>query len=53
LGPGFDEVLKFKVLKNLRLRRRSPITDVLPASLIGPLANRMTRLNEHPVGWAL
>ena len=53
LGPGFDEVLKFKVLKNLHIRRRSPLTDALPASLIGPIANRMTKLREHPVGWAL
>jgi len=52
LGPGFDEVLKFKVLKNLHIRRRSPFTDVLPARLIGPIADRIARLSEHPVGWA-
>jgi SAM-dependent methyltransferase len=52
-GPGFDEVLKFKVLKNLRIRRRSPLTDALSSSLIGPIADRMTKLSEHPVGWAL
>jgi SAM-dependent methyltransferase len=53
LGSGFDEVLKFKVLKNLRIRRRSGLTDALPASLIAPLADRMTKLREHPVGWAV
>jgi SAM-dependent methyltransferase len=53
LGPGFDEVLKFKVLKNLHLRRRSPLTDALPPSLIGPIADRMAKLSEHPVGWAV
>lgn len=52
-SPGFDEVLKFKVLKNLRLRRRSWLTDRVPASLVGPLADRPTRLSEHPVGWAV
>lgn len=53
LGPGFDEVLKFKVLKNLHLRRRSWLTDRVPAGLIGPLADRLVRLSEHPVGWAV
>jgi 2-polyprenyl-3-methyl-5-hydroxy-6-metoxy-1,4-benzoquinol methylase len=53
LGPGFDEVLKFKVLKNLRIRRRSPVTDALPSSLIGRAVDRVTRLADHPVGWAL
>jgi SAM-dependent methyltransferase len=53
LGPGFDEVLKFKVLKNLRVRRRSLLTDALPSSLIGRVVDRMTRLTDHPVGWAV
>jgi 2-polyprenyl-3-methyl-5-hydroxy-6-metoxy-1,4-benzoquinol methylase len=53
LGPGFDEVLKFKVLKNLRFRRRSWLTDMLPSRLIAPPAERVARLSEHPVGWAL
>jgi SAM-dependent methyltransferase len=52
LGHGFDEVLKFKALKNLRIRRRSALTDLLPARLIAPLADRVARLSEHPVGWA-
>jgi SAM-dependent methyltransferase len=52
LGHGFDEVLKFKVLKNLHVRRRSPLTDLLPSRLIGPIADRKVRLSEHPVGWA-
>jgi SAM-dependent methyltransferase len=52
LGHGFDEVMKFKVLKNLHIRRRSSLTDTLPSRLIGPVADRMVRLSEHPVGWA-
>jgi hypothetical protein len=52
LGPGFDQVLKFKVLKGLRLRRRSPVTDILPARALAPLAERIAHLSEHPVGWA-
>ncbi len=51
-GPAFDQILKFKVLKNLRIRRRNPLTDALPAGLIGPIADRMRCLSELPVGWA-
>jgi SAM-dependent methyltransferase len=53
LGPGFDEVMKFKVLKNLHFRRRSAITDLLPARVVGPIADRVVRLSDHPVGWAV
>jgi len=52
LGQGFNEILKFKVLKNLRVRHRSPLTDLLPARLIGPIADRRAKLSAHPVGWA-
>jgi SAM-dependent methyltransferase len=53
LGPGFDEIMKFKILKNLRIRRRSRLTDLLPSRLIGPTADRMVKLSKHPVGWAI
>lgn len=53
LGSGFDEVLKFKVLKNLHVRRRSPLTDALPSRVIGAVADRIAKLSEHPVGWAV
>lgn len=52
LGRGFDEVMKFKVLKNLHFRRRSILTDLLPAPLISAISDRVVRLSEHPVGWA-
>jgi SAM-dependent methyltransferase len=51
-GGGFDEVLKFKVLKNLRRRRRTRLTDMLPAGPVGRLADTRTRLRAHPIGWA-
>lgn len=52
LGEGFDEILKFKILKNLKLQRRSRATDLIPARLIGPPVDRLTRLAAHPVGRA-
>jgi SAM-dependent methyltransferase len=51
-GAAFDQILKFKVLRNLHVRKRNPLTDALPARLIGPIADRMRRLSEQPVGWA-
>jgi 2-polyprenyl-3-methyl-5-hydroxy-6-metoxy-1,4-benzoquinol methylase len=51
-ADGFDEILKFKVLKNLRLRRRTRLTDLIPARPVAALADRRVRLRDHPVGWA-
>jgi 2-polyprenyl-3-methyl-5-hydroxy-6-metoxy-1,4-benzoquinol methylase len=51
-ADGFDEILKFKALKNLRLRRRSRLTDLIPARAVAALADRRVRLREHPIGWA-
>lgn len=51
-GAAFDQILKFKVLSTLRVRRRNLLTDALPAGLVGPLADRLKRLSELPVGWA-
>jgi SAM-dependent methyltransferase len=51
LGRGFDAILKFKILKNLRIRRRSALTAAFPPRFAA-LAGRHARLDEHPVGWA-
>lgn len=53
LGAGFNDILKFKVLKNLRVHRRSILTDMLPSHLLGPIADHRTQLKEHPIGWAV
>jgi hypothetical protein len=50
---GFEQILKYKVLKNLRVRRRNPLTDLVPARPVARLADRRTRLSRHPVGWAV
>lgn len=50
---GFDEILKFKVLKNLKIRRRSLLTDLIPPRPLAALADRRVRLRQHPVGWAV
>jgi len=50
---GFDQIMKFKVLKNLRIKRRNRLTDLVPARPLAAAAERRVRLREHPVGWAL
>jgi SAM-dependent methyltransferase len=50
---GFDDVLKFKVLKNLKIRKRGVWTDLIPARPLAVVADRSRRLSEHPVGWAI
>jgi SAM-dependent methyltransferase len=50
---GFDQILKFKVLKNLRVRRRNRLTDAIPARPLAALADRRVQLREHPIGWAV
>lgn len=51
-GTGWQEILKYKVLKNLRVRRVSPLTRLLPAAPVAAVADRYARLSEHPIGWA-
>jgi SAM-dependent methyltransferase len=49
---GFDQVIKFKVLKNLGVRRRSRLTDLVPARPLAMAADRRVRLSQIPIGWA-
>jgi SAM-dependent methyltransferase len=49
---GFDEIIKFKVLKNLRFRRRNAATDLIPARPLARAADRRVRLSQMPIGWA-
>jgi SAM-dependent methyltransferase len=50
-SPGFDRIMKYKVLKNLGVARRSVLTDLLPSRPVATVADRITRLSAHPVGW--
>lgn len=51
--PGDVDILRFKILKNLRIRRRSPLEAVLPWTLLGRAADSRLRLTAHPVGFAV
>ncbi len=50
--PGFADVLRFKVLKNLRVHRRGPLEAALPWRLLGRVVDAAYGVSAHPIGWA-
>ncbi|MDQ8039725.1 MAG: class I SAM-dependent methyltransferase [Rickettsiella sp.] len=51
--PGFSDVIKFKVLKNLRYRSESKLFDVLPWSMLSRLIDKKFKFSHHPIGIAI
>ena len=52
MRPGYADIIKFKVLKNLRVTRSSVLTDLIPAAPLAFLADRHARVTAHPIAWA-
>jgi len=50
--PGFTDIIRFKVLKALRVRFRSVWERLLPWPLLSHAADHQLRITAHPVGWA-
>ncbi len=50
--PGFNDILKFKVLKNLGVRRRSRLTDAIPSTPLALAGDRIARVSDLRIGWA-
>ena len=51
-GPGHADIIRFKVLKNLRVRTRSRGEAALPWPAIARAADRRHGVSAHPVGYA-
>jgi SAM-dependent methyltransferase len=51
-GPGHVDIIRFKVLKNLRVRTRSRWEAALPWPAIARAADRRHGVSAHPVGYA-
>jgi 2-polyprenyl-3-methyl-5-hydroxy-6-metoxy-1,4-benzoquinol methylase len=49
---GFNEIMKFKVLKNLRVRRRSRLTDAIPSAPLALAGDRIAHVSDLRIGWA-
>jgi SAM-dependent methyltransferase len=50
--PGFTNIIRFKVLKNLRLRRPSRIERALPWGVLTRIVDHQLEITAHPIGWA-
>jgi len=50
---GFTNVIRFKVLKNLRMRRSSLVEQMLPWRVIARCLDWRLKITAHPVGWAM
>ncbi|HWB97137.1 MAG TPA: class I SAM-dependent methyltransferase [Bryobacteraceae bacterium] len=50
--PGYTDILRFKILKNLRVRRRAAWEQALPWSVVARLVNAYARVTGLPIAWA-
>lgn len=50
--PGYTDIIRFKVLKTLGIRKISFATEILPWPLLSRLADWRFQVTGHPVGWA-
>ncbi len=50
--PGFTEIIRFKILKNLRVRTQSAWERALPWALLAKIADARFGVSAHPVAWA-
>jgi SAM-dependent methyltransferase len=50
---GWDKILAFKILKNLRLRRSNPLFRAVPWPLVGRAVERRFALTAFPIGHAV
>lgn len=51
--PGFSDVIRFKILKSLGRRHRSPLEAGLPWPVISRLTDRKFGVTAQPIGWAV
>ena len=50
--PGFTDIIRFKALKNLGVRRYGAWQRFLPWGAAARVLDRRLRISAHPVGWA-
>jgi len=51
-SPGFEDIIRFKILRGLGFRRKSAWQAILPWGVLTKMANRRFGVTAHPVGWA-
>jgi SAM-dependent methyltransferase len=50
--PGWDDIIRFKVLKSLGVRRNKLSTRAVPWPLVSRIVDWRLQLSAQPVGWA-
>ena len=51
--PGFDDIIRFKVLKSLGLHTTSLGERALPWKILSRIVDKKSRVTAHPIGWAV
>lgn len=51
--PGYADIIRFKMLKNLRLRRPSIIEQLLPWNVLARVVDSQFKITAHPIAWAI
>lgn len=51
--PGFTNIIRFKVLKSLRIRKTSLFERTLPWEYIARFVDSRMHVTAHPIGWAI
>lgn len=49
--PGFNDLLRYKILKNLGQKRRHAVEGFVPWPLVARAVDRRYRVSAHPVAW--
>jgi SAM-dependent methyltransferase len=50
--PGFTDILRFKILKSLRVKSRSAVEAIVPWPVVSRAAELHFKVFAHPIGWA-
>jgi SAM-dependent methyltransferase len=50
---GFEDIIRFKILKNLGVKKVSAWERALPWALLSRFADKRFGVSAHPIGWAV
>jgi SAM-dependent methyltransferase len=51
--PGFEKIIRFKILKELGIRRERRALDIIPWGPLARLADASLAISAHPIAWAV
>jgi SAM-dependent methyltransferase len=52
LAAGFNDLIRYKILKKFKMRDRNWKENLLPWSLIARFVDKMHQISAHPIAWA-